>query len=114
MPATPFRIDLTRTPAVVEVDGVDVAKAITGFELVGGFGEPTTLALHRNAEAGVVEGVAEVVVAGTGAVAAAAVRNLDPAEVRAKVDEALQFSSMAEDPLADVLEAIAGLLEGAP
>lgn len=111
----PFRIDTTAAPPVVVVDGHDVADRVVGVELVMGFGAPTKLVLHQAAGAGTIEGVAEVFAerdALTLAAMASAVRDLDRDEVRDLVAEMMAHASMADDPIAQVVEAVARLLEG--
>lgn len=106
--STGFRVDLTSTPPVVEVDGVDQAASIDGLQLVIGFGEPSRLVLHYRAT-GTATGTATV--EAVSVAPADAVRALDPGVIGPLILAAQEGGDMAADPAAVTLDVIARALE---
>ncbi len=90
-----YRIDATVTPAVVEVDGVDIAEQISGVTVHLGYGQPTRLLIEEQ-RPGSLTGTAIVEVTRTGQDPVDAIRALDPAVV----EEAVMASDLPEDTMA--------------
>lgn len=100
----PFRIDLTATPAVVEVDGVDVTDRIAGATVSMGYGAPTTITV-TGSRPGSLEGVGFLVADPDGPSVLGFLDSIDPDELeQAVMNGPMDFETMAANYLAELIK----------